>query len=101
MTANPSPPRVTGLSSAWPEQSTVDRRVPGSNPGGPTHTVSRDDNFTQVCDGIVEADDGTRYPDPDKNVIRFESPVQLLRFIHHQTGQPMDELWDEYESQQE
>lgn len=63
--------------------------------------TDRDDEFEQYTGGLVRSYDGTVYADPSKNTIRFESTVQLLRFIHYETGRPIDELWDEYETELE
>ena len=59
--------------------------------------TDRDDEFRDVSPGLVEAYDGTRYRDPEMHVLRFENTVQLIRYLHHETGRPVDELWDEYE----
>ena len=60
--------------------------------------TDRDDQFKQYKKGLVKSYDGTVYSDPDTNqVMRFETKVQHLRFLHYKTGRPMDELWNAYE----
>lgn len=64
--------------------------------------TDRDDEFQDYKGGMVKAYDGTLHPNPDTNqVMRFETKVQYLRYIHYETGRPMDELWDEYDEQTE
>lgn len=62
--------------------------------------TERDDEFQDYEPGLVKSYDGRVFADPNTNqVMRFENKVQYLRFIHYQTGRPIDELWDEYEKQ--
>lgn len=63
--------------------------------------TEREDEFRQRSPGMVEAYDGTTYPDPNKNTIRFTSMAQHIRFLHHKTGRSVDELWEEYEDKLE
>lgn len=64
--------------------------------------TERDDEFKNYKPGLVKSYDGTVHSDPETNqVMRFSSTVQLLRFIHYQTGHPIDDLWDEYDEQTE
>lgn len=61
--------------------------------------TDREDEFKEYKDGLVKAYDGTVHPDPNTNqVMRFETKVQHLRFLHYRTGRPIGELWDEYDS---
>jgi len=64
--------------------------------------TEREDEFENYTDGLVKAYDGTVHPNPDTNkVMRFSNTVQYLRYIHYQTGRPLNELWDEYDRKKE
>lgn len=62
--------------------------------------TDRDDEFEQYSRGMVKSYDGTTYPDPSKNTLRFSTTAQLLRFLHYETGCPLDKLWEEYDESQ-